>query len=265
MKRKNTLPLLIGFMFILFLPIGWQTIVFNHANAQTTTLLIGAAASLQDALKELTTAFQSAHPEIRVRYNFAASGALQRQIEQGAPIDLFISASARQMDNLQKRGLILSNSRRNLLTNTLVLVVPSNSNLGLTAFSQLTNQAVKRISIGDPRSVPVGQYAEEVFRNLGILEQLGPKIVLGNSVRNVLAKVESGNADAGVVYATDAKISDQVKQVAVAPPNSHPPIVYPMAIVTNRRNQDVARTYALFLTTPKAQAVFKQYGFGIPQ
>jgi molybdate transport system substrate-binding protein len=145
----------------------------------------------------------------------------------------------------------------------LVLVVPRNSTSGLTGFQQLTNSSVERISMGEPRSVPAGQYAEELFKNLGVWEQLQPKFVFGNSVRNVLGTVESGNADAGVIYATDARISDRVTQVATAPSDLHAPIVYPMAIIAASRNQQTAQAYAQFLMSSQAQAVFKRYGFGI--
>ena len=117
--------------------------------------------------------------------------------------------------------------------------------------------------MGEPRSVPAGQYAEELFRNLGILERLRSKFVYGNSVRSVLGTVESGNADAGVAYATDARISDQVTQVATAPSSLHSPIVYPLAVVTASRNRRAAQAYAQFLTSGQAQAVFRRYGFGI--
>lgn len=235
------------------------------ANAQAATLLIAAAASLQNVLEALDPIFEAANPGLKVNYTFAASGPLQQQIEQGAPVDLFISAAPRQMDALQKKNLILTNTRRNLLTNGLVLVVPHHSTLGLTGFRQLTNANVKRISVGEPRSVPAGQYAEEVFTKLGLLDQLRPKFVFGNSVRSVLGSVESGNADAGVVYTTDAKISNQVTQVATAPNNLHAPIVYPLAVISASRKQSGAHTYAQFLASRQAQTVFKRYGFGIAQ
>jgi molybdate transport system substrate-binding protein len=263
MKRRQIFRFLSGLLATLLLAIGVRVVMPAPANAQPTTLLIAAAASLQDALQELDPIFERAHQGIKVNYNFAASGPLQQQIEQGAPVDLFISAANRQMDALQQKNLIVPNTRRSLLTNDLVLVVPSNSNLGLTGFRALTNSNVKKISVGEPRSVPAGQYAEEVFRNLGLLEQLRPKFVYGNSVRNVLGTVESGNADAGVVYATDARITDRVRQVATAPRNLHSPIVYPMAVIAASRNQEAARTYAQFLTSAQAQAVFRRYGFGI--
>ena len=265
MKRRRILAFVSGLLATLLLAFGLKVVMPVPANAQSTTLLIAAAASLQNTLEELDPIFESANRGITVNYNFAASGPLQQQIEQGAPVDLFISAATRQMDALQQKNLILTDTRRNLLTNSLVLVVPSNSTKGLTNFQQLTDPKVKKISVGDPRSVPAGQYAEELFKNLGILEQVRPKLVYGNSVRNVLASVESGNADAGIVYATDAKVSKKVKQVATADSKLHSAIVYPMAVITASRNQPTARTYAQFLKSEKAQAVFKRYGFGIAQ
>ncbi|PSB63566.1 molybdate ABC transporter substrate-binding protein, partial [filamentous cyanobacterium CCP1] len=202
---------------------------------------------------------------ITVNYNFAASGPLQQQIEQGAPVDVFVSAATKQMDALQEQDLILTDTRRNLLTNNLVLIVPNNSTLELTGFRQLTNSNVSKISVGEPRSVPAGQYAEELFTNLGILEQLRSKFVYGNSVRNVLGSVESENADAGVVYTTDARISNQVRQVATAPSNLHSPIVYPIAVIQSSRNQQAARAYVQFLSGQSAQNVFRNYGFGSAQ
>lgn len=263
MKRRRTLAFLGGLLATLLLAIGTRFVMPASTNAQSATLLIAAAASLQDVLEELDPVFERANRGITVNYNFAASGPLQQQIQQGAPVDLFISAATRQMDALQQQNLIVADTRRNLLTNNLVLVVPRNSTLGLTGFRQLINSNIRRISVGEPRSVPAGQYAEEVFRNLGILEQLRSKFVYGNSVRNVLATVESGNADAGVVYATHARISDQVRQVATAPNNLHSPIVYSIAVVAASRNQQAARRYEQFLSSSQAQAVFRRYGFGV--
>lgn len=263
MKRKYVLAFLSGLVASLMLAIGFKVILPTPVDAQTGSLLVAAAASLQDAIEELDPLFESAYPGMTVNYNFAASGTLQQQIEQGAPVDLFISAATKQMDALQDEGLIQTSTRRNVLTNSLVLVVPRNSSLGLTSFRQLTRSSVRRVSVGEPRSVPAGQYAEELFRNLGIWDQLQSKLIFGNSVRNVLGTVESGNADAGVVYATDAKISDQVTQVATAPSNLHSPIVYPMAVIADSRNSQAALAYAQFLTSQAAQDVFRDYGFGI--
>ncbi|HEY9640027.1 MAG TPA: molybdate ABC transporter substrate-binding protein [Coleofasciculaceae cyanobacterium] len=261
MKKTRLLLFLGGLIAACLLTLilkGWAPVAAQANN----TLLISAAASLQNALEAIDPQVEQAN-RLSVNYNFGASGALQQQIEQGAPADIFISAATRQMDALQQQGLLLNDTRRNLLTNHLVLIVPSNSTLNLTSFRQLTGASVTKIAVGEPRSVPVGQYSEELFKNLGILDQVRSKLVYGNSVRNVLAAVESGNADAGIVYTTDALISSQVKQVATAPDNLHSPIVYPIAVLKNSKNPQSARSYVQYLTGNSAKAVFQRYGFGI--
>jgi len=225
-------------------------------------LLVSAAASLRESLQEIQLLYPQNKQNINITYNFGASGALQQQIENGAPADVFISAGKKQIDALQEKGLILPDTRRNLLTNRLVLIVPRNSS-EVRNFRQLTNAKVKRIAVGEPRSVPAGQYAEQVFINLGILQQIKPKFVLGNNVRQVLAAVESGNVDAGVVYATDARTSQQVKQVATAAENLHSPIVYPVAVLKNSKNISAAKEYIQFLFSNQARTLFQKYGFGI--
>jgi molybdate transport system substrate-binding protein len=265
MKRRYFLLCLAAIAVSFCLSSGLKLFNPPRAIAQTNTLLISAAASLQDALREIDKGFTKANPGIRVNYNFGASGPLQQQIENGAPADIFISAASRQMDALEKGGLIDKDTRRNLLENRLVLIVPSNSTLKIGSFRDLTNSNIKRISVGEFRSVPVGQYSEEVFTKLGILSQIRPKLVFANSVRSVLAAVETGNVDAGIVYVTDAKISNRVKVVATAPTNLHSPIVYPMAVVSTSKNPQAAKTYATYLTSPPAKTIFEKFGFIIPQ
>jgi molybdate transport system substrate-binding protein len=229
-----------------------------------TTLLVSAAASLQDALQELKLIFQKTNGNVTINYNFGASGALQQQIEQGAPADIFFSAAEKQMNALESKGLTIPDTRRNLLTNRLVLIMPSNSKLNLANFRQLTDNNVKRIAVGEFRSVPAGQYAEQALKKLGILEQVRPKLVFGSNVRSVLAAVETGNVDAGIVYLTDAKTSKQVKVAATAE-NLHSPIVYPIAVIKSSKNPQAARGYIQFLSDKQAKTVFEKYGFGIAQ
>ncbi|MES1022198.1 molybdate ABC transporter substrate-binding protein [Gloeocapsa sp. BRSZ] len=263
MRRKIlTFVCVVVTTFILVISLDWLTLPPSMVQANTT-LLVSAAASLQDALQEIQPLFQQTQSNIEVNYNFGASGALQQQIEQGAPADIFFSAAARQMNALQEKNLILADTRRNLLTNHLVLIVPSNSRLNINSFRQLTNNNIKRIAVGEFRSVPVGQYSEELFKNLGILTQVRSKLVLGNNVRNVLAAVESGNADAGIVYATDARLSNRVRVVATAPENLHSLIVYPIAVVSSSKNPESARKYIQFLSNQQARSVFEKYGFGV--
>lgn len=261
MKRRRIFAFICGLAAFVLVALRLPSLSPGVAQ-ENATLLVSAAASLQDALEAIDPLFEQANPTIRVNYNFASSGALQQQIEQGAPADVFFSAAQKQMDALQQKNLVLTDTRRNLLTNRLVLIVPRNSTLGLTSFYQLTGPNVKRVAVGDFRSVPVGQYSEELFSNLKILDPLRPKFVFGNNVRTVLSAVGSGNADAGLVYATDAKISDQVKQVATAPITTHSPIVYPIAVLRDSKNAQAARSYVQFLSDGQSGAIFQKFGFG---
>jgi molybdate transport system substrate-binding protein len=231
--------------------------------AQTSTLLVAAAASLQKTLLEVTSLYAQANPNQTINYNFAASGALQQQIEQGAPADVFISAAAKQMKALQEKGLLESGTQKNLLTNQLVLIIPKQTSVSLTDFQQLVQPDVKRISVGEPRSVPAGQYATEVLKNLGILEQVQSKFVLGSNVKSVLTAVETGDVDAGIVYITDAKGSDKVTVAATADEKLHAPIVYPIAILKASKSLDESKKYVEFLQSNTAKTVFEKYGFGM--
>jgi molybdate transport system substrate-binding protein len=239
-----------------------QQIAFKPP-APTSTILVAAAASLQKSLQEITPIYTKANPSQTVNYNFAASGALQQQIEQGAPVDVFISAADKQMTALQAKGLLVTATQQELLTNQLVLVVPKQSAVSLTNFQQLIKPEVKRISIGEPRSVPAGQYATEVLKNLGILEQVKSKFVLGNNVRSVLTAVETGDVDAGIIYITDAKSSDKVTVVATADEKLHSPIRYLIAVVKSSKSLAGASQYVEFLQSKSAKAIFRKYGFGI--
>jgi molybdate transport system substrate-binding protein len=226
-------------------------------------LLIGAAASLQQALQEITPLYQAKTTNQKVDYNFAASGALQQQIEQGAPIDIFISAATKQIDALQQKNLLLAGTQRNLLTNQLVLITPRQGSIVLKDFRELVNPEITRIAIGEPRSVPAGQYATEVLKNLDILEQVRSKFVLASNVKGVLAAVASGDVDAGIVYLTDAKSLPQVAIAASADPRLHSPIIYPIAILKATRSPAAAQQYVDFLQSPPARKIFEQYGFGL--
>ena len=261
MKKRQIFAFIGTLVATFLLTAGLRLFAPNPVVAQSSTILVSAAASLKESLEEVKPLYKQTKPNVNVTYNFGASGALQQQIENGAPADIFISAAKKQMDALQSKNLILTDTRSNLLTNKLVLIVPKNFS-GLTSFRQLTDSKIKKIAVGEPRSVPAGQYAEEIFKNLGILQQVKSKLVLGNNVRQVLSFVESGNADAGIVYATDAKISPQVKQVATAPANSHSPIIYPVAVLKSSKNAAAAREYVQFLSSNRAGAVFQKYGFG---
>ncbi|BAZ21276.1 molybdenum ABC transporter periplasmic molybdate-binding protein [Kalymmatonema gypsitolerans NIES-4073] len=261
MKRRQLFAFISIAVASLLLAIGLQVFDPSPVIAQSNTnLLVSAAASLKDALGEINTLYQQSKPGVNISYNFGASGALQQQIEQGAPADVFISAAKKQIDALEQKGLLVPGTRTNLANNRLVLVVPSNST-GVTSFNTLTDPKVKKIAIGEPRSVPAGQYAEEVLQKLNIYDKIKTKLVLANNVRQVLASVESGNADAGLVYGSDAKISDKVKVAVVADDKSHSPIVYPMAVLKSSKNVDAAKDFVKFLSSDQTKGVLRKYGF----
>ncbi|CAN5782610.1 molybdate ABC transporter substrate-binding protein [soil metagenome] len=255
MKRRQLTFFLVGLLSTLL-------IFACSSREQPVTITVSAAASLQDALEAIAPQFSTAYPNIAVDYNFGASGALQRQIEQGAPVDVFFSAATKQMDALADKALILPSSRQNLLTNRLVLIAPTASNLNITNLSQLKDTDISRFAVGEFRSVPAGQYAEQVFQKLDFLDALQSKFVFGNNVRSVLSAVESGNADLGMVYATDAALSERVKVILTAPADAHSPITYPIAVVQNSPSPEAAQTFIDFLTTEPAQAIFQAFGFG---
>lgn len=240
-------------------PVASQSAV-PPVKQENVQLTVSAAASLKEALGEITPLYSKAKSNVSIRNNFGSSGDLQQQIINGAPVDVFISAAAKQMDELQKKDLIVADTRRDLLTNKLVLIVPADKS-DTKELKDLTSASIERIAIGDPRSVPVGQYAEQALTKLDILQDVQSKFVLGNNVRQVLQFVESGNAQAGIVYATDAKTSTKVKVVEIIDAKLHKPIVYPIAVIQKSTNQPSAKSYLEFLSSEPAKTIFEKYGF----
>lgn len=229
--------------------------------AEQTKLLVAAAASLKNAYDEkLIPMFQDANPGVLVEGTYDASGKLQTQIEEGLEADVFMSAAPKQMNELNDKGLILSDTMTDLLENKIVLIVPAGSDSTLTAFEDIAN--ANSIAIGDPASVPVGQYAQEALTNLGIWDSIQDKVSLGTNVTEVLNQVAAGSADAGIVYATDAaSMPEQVKVVAEAPADSVSKAIYPAAVVKNTQHMEEAKAFVEFLKTPEAIKVFEEYGF----
>jgi molybdate transport system substrate-binding protein len=231
------------------------------AQPAETTLMVSAAASLTDVLNELKPAFEREHPGLTVTYNFGGSGKLATQIEQGAPADVFLSASKQEMDRLEEKQLIAKDTRLDFAKNELVLITASSSPLALTSFEELGGDAIKHLAVGEPVSVPAGRYAKEALEHLKLWDGLSGKLVFGSDVRQVLTYVESGNADAGIVYASDAALSPNVKVIAAAKPEWHKPIVYPGAVVAASRQADTAKAFLDFLTSEKGKAILQKYGF----
>ena len=223
-------------------------------------LTVSAAISLKDALDEIAQLYDVETPGAVIHFNLGASGTLQHQIEQGAPIDVFISASEDQMNALESEGLVAPGTRRDLVKNTVVLIVPKGKS-GILSFQDLARPEVKEIAIGDPQTVPAGKYAQEVLTHFHLYEQLKPKFVFTKDVRQVLTYVITGNVDAGIVYATDAKISTAVSVVATAPEDSHSPAIYPVAALKASKQSAEAKRFLDFLMSAKAQGIFEKYGF----
>jgi molybdate transport system substrate-binding protein len=266
MNRRRFFAFVGATVASLFLIIGLplQTPSTSTVVAQSNaSLLVSTAASLTDVMQEIKTNYQQSKPGVTINYNFGASGALLQQIQQGAPVDIFISAGKKQVDTLEQSGKLVAGTRSILAKNRLVLIVPKNT-VGVTSFFNLTRDNIKKIAIGEPRSVPAGQYAEQVLQQLGIYEKVKAKFVYANNVRQVLAAVESGNADAGLVYRTDAKISNKVKTVVAADEKYHSPIVYPMAVLKQSKNVAAATEFIQYLSSEQAKAVLKKYGFILP-
>lgn len=223
-------------------------------------LTVSAAISLKDMLNGAAQLYRAERPDTLIHFNLGASGTLQRQIEQGAPVDVFISASEDQMNSLESKGLLLAGTRRDLLKNSIVLIVPKGK-AGIASFQDLAKPKVKVISIGEPQTVPAGKYAQEVLTYFHLYDELKPKLVLGKDVRQVLTYVTTGNVDAGIVYATDAKTTGDVRVVTTAPEDSHAPVIYPIAILQSAKEPDEAKRFLDFLAGAKAQDIFEKYGF----
>ena len=227
--------------------------------ARTDEILVAAAASLTDVLKELSAAYQSKSKNT-VNFNFGPSSTLARQIEEGAPADMFFSADLVQMDDLDKNGRLEPGTRKNLLSNQLVIVVPSDSKLAIASPKDLLKSEVKRIALAEP-PVPVGAYSSKYLEAEGLWDKIKPKVVPVQDVRATLASVESGNVEAGFVYKTDAAVSRKVKIVYEVPIDKGPRIVYPVAMVKESKRKDTARNFMNYVLSPAAKDTFKKYGF----
>lgn len=224
------------------------------------TITVSAAASLTDALASAAEAYGRAGNG-SVRFNFGGSNALARQILDGAPADVFISADEAQMDVLDKASMVLAGSRVNLLANQLAVVVPNDRKRTMASMRALTNPAIKRIAIGDPDAVPAGVYTRQYLESIGLWNMLQPKMVPSPDVRVALAAVETGAADAGIVYRTDARIATRATVAYVLPVNEGPRIVYPAAIVKTSRQPEEARRFLDFLRSEHGRTIFERFGF----
>jgi len=247
---------LVAVSFSLFGPLQQGT----ACAAGKSVVQVSAAISLKEALAALKQIYEKKKPDVEISLNLASSGMLQKQIEEGAPVDLFISAGKKQMDELATKGLIVPETRSDLLGNELVLIISKEKKGTIKSFADLVDKA-QSISIGHPETVPAGKYGKETLVNLKLWDKVEKKIMFAKDVRQVLSYVDSGNMDAGLVYRSDTVALKSGIVAATAPKASHSPILYPMALIKDSKNKEAARKFMDFLKTDEAAKVFLKYEF----
>jgi len=232
---------------------------------QPTTITISAAASLTEAFTDIAKEFEAAHKDTKIELNLAGSGTLRTQIESGAPVDVFASASESDMDLLSEKTLIENSSRKDFAANTLVMVVPEkNSSKSPKTLEDLTADSVEKIAIGNPETAPVGEYTKKAFETAGLWDEIASKVVLAENVKQVLTYVETGEVDAGFVYMTDATSGKKdLYKIAFTVPVSEP-ISYPIAVVNESDNREKAKEFVDFVTGTRGQEILAGYGFKTP-
>lgn len=235
----------------------------DNKETASAEITVSAATSMKDALTRLGEDYERLHPKIHITFNYGSSGTLQQQIEQGAPVDLFLSAGMKQMEALSKKKLAMASVP--IVANELVLIIPKEAAAQPADLKALAADAsYKKIAVGTPETVPAGTYTKQSLTDAGIWDMLQNKIVYGKDVRQVLTYVETGNADAGFVYRTDAQTSDKVKIALQVNEHTHDPIIYPGAVVAASKHPDEAASLLVYLTSSEAQSVFKSFGFMLP-
>jgi molybdate transport system substrate-binding protein len=254
--KKTVMTIIIIFLIIICISCS-----NTNNEKKRIELTISAAASMQKALTELQGNYEQEHPNVRLLFNYGATGALQQQIEQGAPVDVFFSASEEKFVEVLEKGFVEKQNSVDLVSNELVLIQNKQSNYKISGFAGLADSKIKRISIGTPESVPAGKYAKETLESQNLWLQIEEKIVFAKDVRQVLTYVESGNVDAGIVYKTDAILSKKIEIVGTADPKSHSPIIYPLGVVKKSKQKEESIKFYHYLQSDKAKELFENYGF----
>jgi molybdate transport system substrate-binding protein len=239
-------------------------VLFDETGAAADSLNVSAAVSMRESIAEIAKAFEAGGND-RVNLTFGSSGQLAAQIENGAPVDVFISAAVKEVDDLSRAGLVDDAKRRVVASNELVLIVPADAPAGLSSFEQLKDAGVKRIAIGEPKTVPAGQYAMQVLTKLKLADELAPRLIYGSNVRQVLDYVERGEVSAGIVYSTDAiQAGPKVKVVATATASMHEPISYVAVVIKSSGKQAMAEKFIDYISSDKGWSVLAAHGFTRP-
>ncbi len=253
-----------GIVLIIVLFIGVSTVVSRLYDSKLTAhteLTISAASSLKNSLSEIAVQFEASHPDIHLTFNFGSSGSLASQIQAGAPVDLFISASKKQIESLTEAHLIDSKDVIELLSNQLVFIIPNNNTFQPRSLNQLSSDSIRSIAIGQPDSVPAGQYAIEALQNAKLYAALQQKLLYAKDVKQVLSYVERGDADAGIVYLSDASASKSVQIAFPIDSSLHAPIIYPLAIISSTKHPIEAKLVSNYFNSTIADNVFTKYRF----
>ncbi|MGO8815589.1 MAG: molybdate ABC transporter substrate-binding protein [Terriglobia bacterium] len=243
---------------LLALSLVW--ILPPSAFAQNRAIVVGAAISLKESFNEIGSMYER-RTGTKVTFTFGSSGEIEKQIEAGAPVDVFASAAEKEMDELQAKNLIDRATRRDFARNSLVLLVPIDSELQLRSFSDLEKPSVTKIAIGDPKTVPAGQYAQQLLRNTQLWPKVESRLVFGENVRQVLDYVARGEVDAGIVYATDVQVAQGRVSVAAHADRDYGPILYPLAVVQGSPNANAAKGFVELVVSPEGVQILKKHGF----
>ena len=237
-------------------------VLLSAGNVFSGEISVSAAISLKNAFEEIGRLYEKDDNETRVIFNFGASGDLKKQIEGGAPVDIFASAAQKDMSDLSEKNLIIKDSRFDFASNSVVLVKPVSSKIKISSFDDLAKPEIKKICIGNPASVPAGKYAKEVLNHFSVFGKIENRLVFAENVRQVLDYVSRNEVDAGVVYETDAmSVPEKVVIAVKAPSGSHTPVVYPAAIVAGSSNQEASGKFMDFLKSEKSSVILKKFGF----
>jgi molybdate transport system substrate-binding protein len=256
LEMRRFVVVLIFFVGLVFIP---------EITAQSTyEITISAAISLKNAFEDIGGIFQEGNPGGRLLFNFGASGDLARQIEAGAPVDVFASAAQKDMDGLDQKDMIIKSTRKDFAGNRVVLIIPAKSAIPLTSFNDLRREEIQKIAIGNPKTVPAGRYAEEVLRYFNLWDGIKDRLIFAENVRQVLDYVARGEVDAGMVYSTDALVrAKEVKVVVEASTESHKPIIYPIAVVKGSKKEALARKFIDVVKSGEGEKILEKYGFRV--
>jgi molybdate transport system substrate-binding protein len=239
-------------------------IMGNADSGSCEEITISAAMSLKNLFQEIGSHYEAAHKGETLIFNFASSGKLASQIQAGAPVDIFASASQKYMNDVEQKGAILSGTRTNFAVNSVVLIKPASSRIPIGSFQDILKKEVRKISIGNPESVPAGRYAKEILHFFKVWDGIREKLIFAENVRQVLDYVSRNEVDAGVVYATDADTqSKAVRIITTAPPESHEPIIYPIAVVKDTKHEQMAKSFIAFVISEQGDEILQKHGFGV--